>query len=661
MRMLLIFDQEVDQDRLRRKIGLLKPGHISLFPLTSDWSAIRAVERACRSQRGADVELMESAKLVDADVDLLGQNISRWSAELGDRKISGRSIKEWFLLPRGELSTWWLSLPAEKNPIKTDIFFNIAQLNAIDKVISSGRFDICILSLSRGNVLKSAEKISKRCRIETSRVPSVRKKMSFKERIASCLAEDSVVYVFLKTMAYLRVYLPNVMTAKSVMGPLAKRREIPDNHILFVSYFPLVDKRSAKEGSLKNRYAIPLQQKIARMGKKVVWIWMYASMDGYSFRDASKLAAKFSEHGETNFFVEEFMSLGLLIRSLLLWLRQIGILVRLNKKIPDRFLYENLSVPETAALVRGLITESFAGCIGLNGIVYFELYKKIFSRFAKASHCIYCFEMHAWEKALNAAKRLTAPAVKTIAFQHSFVPRNYFPYFCHPSETGAKRGPLSLPLPDILTCNGDIPFGRMSKSGYPDLRKVEAVRYSHLSPHLNTPHFSAKEKILLICCPLMRDKAKALISLFYETFPHPGQGFKVWLKGHPTLPLEGILEELGISTRRSGCVIKHEPIAELLKTVNVVLAGGTSVAVEALACGCKVILPVFADCIFFNPLDEFDRFYTKVSNPSEFKQAVCRIMENRDKTSDKRDIDDFISHYWCFDDSLKRWEEVLSK
>jgi len=444
------------------------------------------------------------------------------------------------------------------------------------------------------------------------------------------------------------------------MGPVTKRLNETGGSILFVSYFPLVDKESAARGELKNRYAIPLQEKIKQMNRKIVWIWVYAPLDGYSLKDAARLAAEFTARGEKNFFIDEFSSAGMLFGSLLLWLRQVVDFIRLNRRMPDRFLYENVTVPEAAGLLRGLMADSFAGWTGLSNIIYLGFYKNLFSNFHSASHCIYCFEMHAWEKALNAAKQLKSPHLKTVAFQHSFVPVNYFPYFCHLSEIAGRRNQLSLPMPDILTCNGDIPFDRMSGSGYSNLRKVEAIRYSYLLSYLESPEFLRKEKVVLVACPLMRDKTKALISLFYETFPRP-EGFKVWLKGHPALPLENILEELGISAHNFGYVIKHEPISELLKAAGIVFTGGSSVVLEALASGCRVILPVFADCIFVNPLDEFDRFYVKVNNPDDLRRAVRDFMEGSGHKNDKRDIDKFISSYWCLDRSLQRWEGVLTE
>lgn len=661
MRILLIFDHSINTKKLRKKMmSLNKSVDISLFPLTSQWHCIRSVEKICQDAKETiRIELIESNKLIDREVDILRQRIFEWSFKLGEHNINGRSIKEWFLLPGNKVSTWWFSLLSEKNTDHTDVFFRIAQLEAINKTIASQVFDLCIFSVHSWYFTHALKALCKRYLLNTLRlVQSVRKEM-FKKRLKTYLEGRSILSSVLKTLPFICESVIRAMMAKLTMGPLKKRFKDFDDSILIISYFPSVDKESAVRGILKNKYSFPLQEKLTRMGKKTAWVWMYVFLDGYTFIDALKLASKFAKNGTINFFLDEFLSIKLLFRSLYLWLRQIRIFIKLKRLMPENILYENLSVPETAMLIRGLMIESFTGRVGLEGILYFEKYKEVFSYFCKVSHCIYFSEMFAWEKALNAAKQLKSPAIKLIAFQHSFISKNHFRYFYHSGDLNKAERALSLPLPDVLACNGDIPFDLMAGCGYPNIRKVEAIRHLYLISDLNMASSFSKDKILLVVGSTEKSENKALISLVYDTFPKP-EGFKMWLKSHPTLPLEKIFKELKIDLSQSGYIIKHEPINELLKLVSAILVGTSSVTLEALASDCEVISPIFADSMFINPLIGFDGLYTKVYNPQDFRISVDRIMQKAEKTKDRRENIDFILRYWCLDESLKRWEELLS-
>ena len=658
MKVLVVFDQNVDIQKLKGKIAGLKPAHISLFPLTSQCRLVSDIKRACRGIGVNGVEIIESAGLIDEEVDVIAQKISGWSAGFGNYEISGKSIKEWFSLPGRQVSTWWFSLLSEKNPLKTDIFFNIAQIAAVDKVIAQHTFNVCVLSTHNKSFLRALEALCKRHSIGTVRASGRRQNLTLRECVRIYLEKDRVSHSALKTLIGLRVDISRAVAAKKAMESAKGKDAKNNNSVLFISYFPLVDVELSEQGKLKNRYAAPLQTKLSQMGKEIIWIWIYAPLDGHDFNSALKLAAKFKRDGEKSVFLNEFVSLKLMIKVLFLWLRQIGTFKMLRRAIPDHVLYEGLSVPESAILIRRLMMDSFVGRTGLEGILSFELYKEVFTRFSYASHCVYCLEMYAWEKALNAAKQLTSPLTKSIGFQHSNCSRNLFNYFYQPIELNESGGPEFLPLPDVLACNGDIPMDLMSSCGYPNIRKVEAIRHLHIKYYLNESALSKKEKAVLIAGSIDKQETKSLISWFYEAFPEP-KGFKVWLKGHPYLPLDRIVGELNIPLSDSGYIVKQGPISDLIDTARVIIAGHSSVAVDALASNTAVILPVFADCMFMSPLKGFEEYYLKVKHFTELRSEVEKLMKDS-KRENFKDAKSFVNKYWCLDDSLQRWEEVLN-
>lgn len=655
--LLLIFDEHIDAKECARAMRCVDIGSVTIFPLTSErgkLDKIRSVVYAKNYSSGA--HMIESASLIDGEVDRIRNAVTLWSAQFGEHIIDGRSLREWFVLPKTDVSSWWFSLVSEKNTLKTDIFFKLAQLNAIDKILLRNSFEVCVFSVADNNLALALDQLCKRHSMATLRVISADRREGLLKRNTKYLFKQTEKpYLMMQTLRFLFVSVLKAIAAKFVMGPKKNRRSKAKDAILFISYFPAVDEQKAREGVLKNKYTAPLQEKLSQLGRKIAWIWMYVFLDGHTFGGALKLASSFKKNNEIGFFLEEFISPRLVARVLALWLRQVRIFTKLDKNITGEVLYKNISIPEGAVLTKNLVRESFIGRIGLEGILYFELYKEVFSRFPGLSHCIYYSEMHAWEKALNAAKHMVAPEMKSIGFQHTVVSENFFHYFYHPDELLKEN---SLPLPSILACNGDVSLRLLRQCGYPHMRKVEAIRHLYLEKYLNNLEFLNKRDVVLIAGSIDRDETKTLISFFYEAFPDP-ERFEVWLKGHPSVPLQTILDELGIRQEGSNYIVKHDPIHELLRTVSVSFVGSSTVALEALAFGSAVIVPVFSDHMFMSPLKGFEKYYLKVANPPELRAAVQGALRNREGR-DRDDIKNFISNYWCLDKSMRRWEEILA-
>lgn len=659
---LVIFDEDIDISSLHKELLRLSPKNIDLCPLTSNWRLICDIKSTIRDLFNTDIEikLIESAEAIDKEIDVIRERVTKWSADFGDFKIAGKSLKEWFLVPKGEVSTWWFSLLSEKNSIKTNVFLRLAQLQAIDKLISLNSFDSCLVSVSEKTFVLSTGKICERHCVNMLPIPSLKRKKALQEIIKSYLNKQNTFNFTLKALSQFSLRLSRAIQAKLVMGSRINRVRIDNNSILFISYFPAVDIKSAEKGILKNKYALPLQKKLSEMNKKIIWIWMYAFIDEHNYSEALALAKKFKKNGEANLFLEEFMSFKVFIRVLFHWLRQFLIFIKLRRSIPTQLLYKNLSIPEGSAFIKNLVARSFIGWTGLEGLLFFELFKELFTHFPYPSHCIYYLEMQAWEKALNAAKQLKSPRIKSIGFQHSSIFRNFFPYLHHPSEMIQADKSMFLPSPNVFACNGDIPLHIISHCKYPNLTKVEAIRHLYLADYLGHLDSYKKQNIVLIAGSTYEQETKALISLFYEAFPKP-HGFEVWLKGHPALPFEKILKELRIGIKSCGYTIKQDPVNKLLKPAKILIVGGSTTAVEGLAAGCKVITPIFNDIIFMSPLKGFEEFYIKVHNPQELRMATEQALHYNGEKQNFSQVKKFIPKYLCLDPSLDRWEKLLSK
>ncbi len=187
---------------------------------------------------------------------------------------------------------------------------------------------------------------------------------------------------------------------------------------------------------------------------------------------------------------------------------------------------------------------------------------------------------------------------------------------------------------------------------------VEAIRQLYLSDYINNSDLSQKEKIVLITGSIDKHETKALISLFFESYPKP-EGFKVWLKGHPSLPFETVLKELKMNAEDCGYIIKYDPISSLLVPAKIIIVGSSTVALEALIAGCKVITPIISERMIMSPLSGFEKFYSKITSSEELKQAIEKIIRHKENQENQDEFKNFISSYWCLDKSLTRWEQLL--
>lgn len=658
---ILIFDEYINISELK---NINKSDKVDIFPLTSNWSVIDAVRNTCISEICVDdsaIHLLDSARLINDEVDKIRERVSKWSSNLGDCKVWDKSIKEWFLTPKKEISTWWFSLLSEKNTLKTDVFFRIAQVQAVEELLKYKDYDACCLSIKERRFKKVVKNTCKIHSVQVKLLNSiVTEPYISKEFIRKCLGRIGFWGDIVYSLGWIVDYTIKGFKAKKIMGSLTNR-SIKRNSILFVSYFPAVDKKVSEEGSFRNKYFIPLQDKLAEKNKPITWLLMYVPIDGYSYSDALRLGRKFANNENVLFFLEEFVSVRTILYSIFVWFNQIYKYLILTVMLNPRILIKGLTDSESTILLYALWRRSFVGEIGIRGIVYFELYKRAFNSLKTVSHCIYLAEMHAWEKALNAANELRSEKVKTIGFQHTSIPKNFFHYFHYYEEMKDDRKEIKLPLPDVLACNGDLSYNLMAKQGYPNLKKVEAIRQLYLSKYLSNSNIKIGNKlpILLVACSLDRNETISLISLLNEAFSGK-RNFKIWLKGHPAQPVDEILRVLDIDDQACGYEIKDSPVDILLNDATIVMAGSTIVALEALAVGCKIILPVFSDYMFMSPLNGHDKYYTKIYDPDGLRHSVQMLLKKDVEDASITSSKQFISSYWYLDETLKGWEKLLS-
>jgi surface carbohydrate biosynthesis protein (TIGR04326 family) len=659
MKILLIFDNPFDVDLIVDVFKNHECSEVVVFSLISDPSISDAITAKIHSCGNFSVKIDNSALAISEQVKELRNKICRWSADIGNWKVSSKAVKDWFLLPGCGVSTWWFSLLSEKNTLKTDAYFRIAQTHAIEQLLSSNNYDLCLLSISNRSLHNAIVSAADKNRTPAKLIPANRALVShnYKFLILNFLEQLGWFGIFLRGIfTWFHMILRRYTAQRGL--PNLRERKSSSNTLLFVSYFPAVDKKAARDGIFRNKYALSLQDKLDEKKVPITWLLMPVPLDGYNFKDAVSLARKFATHGERLFILEEFLTIKDAIRGLFLWFRQIAL---------SFFLFHQLKKTGLAAepvgytchpIVKSLWNQSFCGSVAIVGILHALIFREVFKKIPGIVDCLYYCEMHAWEKALNAAKKDINPQIRTIGYQHASVSRNDLGYFYDKSET-ISRGKLSdLPLPDILACNGKYLYDLLSESGYPNLIETEAVRYLYLHKTLSLEPMPRKGRpLLLVAGPYNRDEAKALTSLVCAAFPRADR-FDIWFKGHPSMPFEEIFQDIGLDYLHAGFIIQHDNISEYLSKAWAVIVPTSTVAMEAVGASCEVIIPVFPDAMLMNPLADFEDYHHHVTTPQELRLVMEKIIGGY-SLHGTEEYKHFIRRYWNINPSLPLWSKLL--
>jgi surface carbohydrate biosynthesis protein (TIGR04326 family) len=359
---LIVFDGNVSFHKILRYLPVGQS--VDLFSLSGDWGEIDRAKAVCDAT-GRSVQILDAARGVDAAVETLRGRLGPWSEELGYRSVAGRSLQEWLMAPGGETSAWWFTLLSEKNPLKTDVFLKIAQLNAMDALLSSRDYGFCLVASTDrdwGKAVVSAavrHSVSVR-RLDSSGPPGWRARGKAFLRRAGPWGDFSMGLVRLGS------FVVRGARARWVMGALPKRKRHPLS-LLFVTYFPVINRSAAEKGEFLNRFSGPLQDLLRGQGRQVNWLLMAAPYDGFGFGAALKMGQFFAKAGEAIFFLEEFFGPKQMWACVRSWAKLMWVYTRIKRSIEAGFWSDGLAVPEADPLLARLWRRSTLGDVGVEG------------------------------------------------------------------------------------------------------------------------------------------------------------------------------------------------------------------------------------------------------------------------------------------------------
>jgi len=96
-----------------------------------------------------------------------------------------------------------------------------------------------------------------------------------------------------------------------------------------------------------------------------------------------------------------------------------------------------------------------------------------------------------------------------------------------------------------------------------------------------------------------------------------------------------------------------------LEAASMVIVPTSTVAIEALAFGCRVLVPVFTDFFTMSPLVAYERFYEKIYQPADLKRALDEFQGQDTGGRNGDDERSFVRNFWNLDPSLANWKVLL--
>ena len=616
---------------------------VSLFSLTSKSSVNKTVLEKVKDS-GCSADVLQATVMINLSAEELRGRYIKFIAELpGLIKYKDKNLKDFFAIDK-YTTLWWFSLISEKNTYKSDTFNRLAQLDATVSIIKEKKIQRVIFWCRSSGLEDALTEYTLQNSIRFEVLP-VRRMYGFEQRI---LKTQNVFYLrhalfllYFAMQLFLRIWRikRNISGLKRSVGVSLKQ-------LLLVTPYPNIDIPLAKKGIFKNQFYPYLQEALEAERRGIVWIAMYVGNNSMSFRDALGHARRFIKNGYLMFFLEEFSSVRMQLRSLLTMLKNGLRYVRIEKDVRHVHSFGDYNF---YSLFKDDWYSSFIGHTGYQGILYYKMFASLLRK-VRANKCLYLCEMHAWEKALISARETVGCTMPLYGYQSGTVSRMLLNYFNHPSEIIDDK-PYSIPRPEKVICDGRLPCNYMRDSGWPEdrLSIVEAIRYTHLKKVMKAK-CDKKGNIVLLVFSIGSEESSAILNVAYESL-RDLKDIEVWIKAHPFLSLEKVFELSGISNRDICFKVKDGPIEDLLSEARMVIVGQSGVSVQALLYGCQVVTVNVPEWINISPLEGIKtRMVKTVDSPDELRQIVIDIFKEAYKPERYMpEAKEIVDEYFCLD------------
>ncbi|MFH2047087.1 MAG: TIGR04326 family surface carbohydrate biosynthesis protein [Pseudomonadota bacterium] len=572
----------------------------------------------------------------------LRNNYLSWIHDLGNSRIHGKRLIDYFVLDNG-LSFWWLSLFVEKSSYKSPISAAI-RLLALEEILKENKPKrLCLLSANR-DLHKAICSLCKSLGIayewERTRAQSHRLNL---RSIYQLLPQP--VRAVISLFRYLLDRWPfRRLSDTDWFGG--------DQALFFCSYFIHLEQASCANGRYQSSLWGDLPRLLHKRGFRTNWIQHYLQSsvvpDTGIAIDWVQRFNRIREEEGFHTFLDAYLSLRVIWRILMRWLWLNWVTWRLG--MPEEAFHPQSSHVSMWPLMRRDWKTSLCGPDAIMNLFWIELFDQAMKHLPHQKRGFYLCENQSWERALIYMWRKHGHG-QLIGIPHSTVRFWDLRYFSDP-RTIQSSDSHPLPQPDLTVLNGKAAVDAYHSVNYPmnTVVEAEALRYGYLNNFLSANRLKPKHhempKVLVLgdydptatINLLKLIEKSALINpgrYSYIVKPHPS--YLVEAKDFPSLNLKVVVDHLG----------------EILPDCDVACASNsTSASVDAYVAGVPVVVMLDDTTLNFNPLrgQPKVRFF---STPEELSESLQAAIQDSEDTIDHNE-------FFFLDSELPRWKCLLA-
>lgn len=294
--------------------------------------------------------------------------------------------------------------------------------------------------------------------------------------------------------------------------------------------------------------------------------------------------------------------------------------------------YDFLHVTNKILLLREIFQVFSNNFFNLNLLNYYA-FTNLLNQNKNLELLIYPFENQPYEKMICLAKKNLNHKVHTVGYQHSSVSKLLNNYFLGKDEE------KFIPFPDYLFTNGSYTFELLKNSGgYPAKTSVVnggALRYAYLNDKVEVNELNHPSKILISLTFIPALTESMLEALFVNFLKMDKKKQLIfYVKFHPDVALNKLSSFLP-EIWPSHFQITDEPIKDLLSKVDLVIYSSSTVGIEAIASGKKVLKYQSETILDLDPLDDNEEIEIDKCFDRDFKKKVIEKLSGCDSDSSK--------------------------
>lgn len=636
MARILIVASKIKEKTNLETLGLCESDNISVLLLANDEDSANRIAKLLEMKGINNFEVLHSYDYLKEAAYKTRDKYVSFIGEWPDRFCKkGRNFKEIFTY-NNDLSLWWLTTFAMKNPFKLDVFNTLCRAQIVADIVKSGRFNKCVVLASDRVLSELVRQICEAGDIKFMDMGSCAMRFSIR---------DTVLWF---TLSRLR-FLVEICATKLVLHILeifGRRYAEPEDKkecAIFMTLY--LYGLNACGGIPQDRFYGRLPDVLENSRKDIKPLFMPYLYGSYfsSLRLLLQMLRRrdvLKKGGVV--FLERYLKWREIFSELFDWRISAHYLaLDYDAMFRNSFSYNGINI---FRLVRPQLRESFLGSCLARCLLTAKGYERFIQQYDKdVKFTFSMLEFYNVSRAIYYISRRSFPRVKTIAYQHALILPMDSSYYFAPSEVdlGFSNADFvnKTPLPDYIILQGEIARQIITSWGYPAERCIltgsprydglseVARRRGSLSPDLINYRagFPKDKKIAVIATSHLRYESCRIIETVAKAISGRDDIFAIF-KPHPVCPMERIARGICSIYNLKNYRVVNDDIGRLISIGDVFISTYSTAATEAFAAGMPVIsLSIEGQCIMDVFSDTNSGFIMRVKTAQELNKALDEL------------------------------------